>query len=73
NIIERAVITCRGSFINVEDIQIEVEAAEGDRDEERERIKRILEQVGGNRSLAAKMLGMHRTTLWRKLKELGMG
>ncbi|MEJ7553430.1 MAG: sigma 54-interacting transcriptional regulator, partial [Aquificaceae bacterium] len=73
NIVEHAVITCRGSLINVEDIQIEVETLQRDREEERERIKRVLEQVGGNRSLAARMLGMHRTTLWRKLRELGIG
>ena len=35
-------------------------------------VKRVLEEVGGNKSLAAKILGMHRTTLWRKLKEFGI-
>ncbi len=73
NIVERAVITCRGSLINLEDIQIEVESLHREQEEERERIRRVLEQVGGNRSLAARMLGMHRTTLWRKLRELGIG
>jgi transcriptional regulator of acetoin/glycerol metabolism len=28
--------------------------------------------VGGNRSLAAKVLGIHRTTLWRKMREYGL-
>ncbi|WP_457601029.1 helix-turn-helix domain-containing protein, partial [Hydrogenivirga sp.] len=34
---------------------------------------RVLYECGGNKSLAARVLGMHRTTLWRKLKELGIG
>ncbi len=73
NIVERAVITCRGSLINPEDLQIELENSQREQEKEREKIKRVLEEVGGNKSLAARMLGMHRTTLWRKLKELGMG
>ncbi len=73
NIVEHAVITCRGSLINTEDIQIDLENPQREQEEEREKIKMVLEQVGGNRSLAARMLGMHRTTLWRKLKELGIG
>ena len=31
-----------------------------------------LEEVGGNRTRAAELLGMGRTTLWRKLKEYGL-
>ncbi len=69
NLIEHAVITCKGSLIKPEDIQLDPEPKQ-DKEEERERIKKVLEQVGGNKSLAAKVLGMHRTTLWRKLKEL---
>ncbi|RMD45982.1 MAG: hypothetical protein D6831_02720 [Aquificota bacterium] len=34
-----------------------------------EKIKKILQITKGNKSLAAKMLGIHRTTLWRKIKE----
>ena len=73
NIVERAVITCRGSLINLEDLQIELENSQREQEKEREKIKRVLEEVGGNKSPAARMLGIHRTTLWRKLKELGMG
>jgi transcriptional regulator with PAS, ATPase and Fis domain len=45
---------------------------QGKEEEEKERIKRVLEQVGGNKSLAAKVLGIHRTTLWRKMREYGL-
>ncbi len=73
NIIEHAVITCRGTLIKQEDLQIEVENNSVEMVEERERIRKVLEETGGNKSLAAKILGMHRTTLWRKLKEYGIG
>lgn len=69
NIIERAVITAKGSMIRVEDLQLDHRGRE---EEEKERIKRVLEQVGGNKSLAAKILGIHRTTLWRKIREYGL-
>ncbi len=72
NIIEHAVITCRGALIKPEDLQIEVESLSVNVVDEREKIKKALEEAGGNKSLAARMLGIHRTTLWRKLKELGM-
>ncbi len=37
--------------------------------EEAERIRRVLEQTGGNRAEAARRLGMSRTTLWKRLRE----
>lgn len=36
--------------------------------EEAERIRRVLEQTGGNRAEAARRLGMSRTTLWKRLR-----
>jgi DNA-binding NtrC family response regulator len=41
-------------------------------DEERERIGTALSEAGGVRARAAELLGMSRTTLWRKLREHGM-
>lgn len=46
-------------------------AAEGDSEEER-RIRRALERASGNRERAARMLGMSRVTLWRRMKQLGL-
>jgi transcriptional regulator with PAS, ATPase and Fis domain len=40
--------------------------------EDREALLRLLERFRGNRSLLAKELGIGRTTLWRKLKQLGI-
>lgn len=78
NIIESAVVVSRGTVISEEDLPEEVKRGrflrpKSQSGDEAERIKRALEQTGGNKSLAAKLLGMHRTTLWRKLKELGLG
>ncbi len=39
---------------------------------EEENIRRALAALGGNVSKAAKQLGMHRSTLWRKMREFGI-
>ncbi len=36
------------------------------------RVMRALERAGGNRERAAKILGMSRVTLWRRMRELGL-
>lgn len=41
-------------------------------EEERERIMRALKQAGGNKKLAARLLGIGRTTLYNKLDEYGL-
>jgi two-component system response regulator HydG len=43
------------------------------REIERDAIRRTLDETGGNRGKAAKMLGMGERTLYRKLKEYGLG
>ena len=40
--------------------------------EEKERILRALKQANGNRSVAAELLGIGRTTLYSKLEEYGL-
>ena len=77
NVVESAVIVSKGSLIREEDLPEEIltcpvmSSQKGS--EEVERIKEALRRSGGNKSLAAKLLGIHRTTLWRKLKEFGIG
>jgi two-component system response regulator AtoC len=41
-------------------------------DEERAKILAALDETRGNRSQAAELLGMGRTTLWRKMREHGI-
>ncbi len=43
-----------------------------DTEQEKERIRRALEQANGNRNAAARLLGIGRTTLYRKMLEYGM-
>jgi transcriptional regulator of acetoin/glycerol metabolism len=47
-------------------------ARAGSPDEERARILAALDETRGNRSQAAELLGMGRTTLWRKMREHGV-
>ncbi|RUM28137.1 MAG: sigma-54-dependent Fis family transcriptional regulator, partial [Aquifex sp.] len=77
NAVEHAVVVSKGSVIREEDLPEEIrmgrkfkKSPEGNK--EIEKIKEALERAGGNKSLAAKILGIHRTTLWRKLKEYGL-
>ncbi len=84
NIIERAFILCEGREVSVADLPPHVvmasQRAEGVRADEprgldkveREAIRVALERHGGNRTRAAKELGIHRTTLIRKLGRLGL-
>jgi DNA-binding NtrC family response regulator len=42
------------------------------RETERRALRNALEQAGGNRTEAARILGVSRRTLYTKLKELGI-
>jgi DNA-binding NtrC family response regulator len=82
NCIERAVALARGEEIAVEDLPERIRehrpshvlVASEDPSElvplevvERRYIARVLDAVGGNKTLAARILGLDRTTLYRKL------
>ncbi len=41
-------------------------------DQERELLLKIMREVGGNKSKAAKVLGIHRSTLYKKLNQYGI-
>ena len=43
-----------------------------DTEQEKERIRRALEQANGNRNIAARLLGIGRSTLYRKMLEYGI-
>ncbi len=79
NIIERAIILEKGAVITHESLPqsialFQIETIEPGKiktiDElSREYAEKVLDMVGGNRSKAAELLGISRTSLWRVLKD----
>jgi DNA-binding NtrC family response regulator len=79
NAIERAVVLTSRSRIDIEDFPAEIGLAVADpvvvtdvrplAEVEREYIKSVLRAVGGNRSQAARKLGIGEATLYRKIKQ----
>jgi two-component system response regulator HydG len=86
NIIERAVIMARGEVItplefpnDLQELDEDLKASHIDlspgrslKEVEKDMILRTLEETGGNRTHAAKILGISRRTLQLKLKEYGI-
>jgi two-component system response regulator HydG len=82
NVIERAITLTQGEVISPEDLPTPM-AHEEDKDStgkalreqytvdqlEKEYIKKVLIEAGGNKSKAAQILGLDRKTLYRKLQE----
>lgn len=76
NVVDRAVILAPGTRIGPAALPPEMLGGEAQGDDllslaevERLHIERVLERVGGNRTKAARILGVDRSSLWRKLKE----
>jgi DNA-binding NtrC family response regulator len=82
NCIERAVALCRGAEISVDDLPEKVRAHEPSRmivggddasdlvtlaEMERRYVRKVLGAVGGNKSQAARVLGIDRRSLYRRL------
>ncbi len=84
NIIERAVALCEGGTFEPRHLPADLVASGArarrsqDRtwptleDNERRYIGEVLEEVGGNKTRAAEILGIDRVSLWRKLKRYEM-
>lgn len=88
NTIERGVVLARGDYLNDEDMALSLEEADGTRlgsqeeaprltDQPLEEVERLtilktLEAAGGNKSEAARRLGITRRTLHKKLKSYGL-
>jgi len=87
NILEHALIVCQGEEIRRQHLPDYVQTADrrlssspaalaapkaGAEDEERARIYEALQRSGGRRAQAARLLGIDRTTLWRRIKRLGL-
>jgi DNA-binding NtrC family response regulator len=76
--IEAAVVACTRSVLTALDLPPEIVSGAGEGDivsvdaGERARLLAAIERTGGNRAAAARVLGIGRTTLYRKLKALGL-
>ena len=76
NALEHSAVTCKGDTIEVSDlpdylVHEKIDAVSED-NLYRDKIYSILSQCNGNKTLAAKQLGISRVTLWKKLKALGI-
>ena len=74
-----AVLQAGSDVITGEDLELDGEQSTSsigftlkNGEEEKERIERALKQADGNKRLAAKLLGIGRTTLYNKLDEYGL-
>ncbi len=79
NLVARAVAVAEGTEIQLHDLPPALCQSMPEKNPplqrleelERDHIARVLEAVGGNRSRAAAILGITRSTLWRKMKKFG--
>ncbi|GMV91628.1 MAG: hypothetical protein AMXMBFR82_14060 [Candidatus Hydrogenedentota bacterium] len=75
NVIEHALLFARGEELGLADLPEEVIAARWARppqDLSADVIRAVLKRTRGNRSEAANILGVGRTTLWRAMKRMGI-
>lgn len=76
SVVESAMLHCTGTVVRVEDLPSEIRDSESrvhyglrKRQAERARMLVALQETGGNRSEAARLLGMSRRTFYRRLEE----
>ncbi len=83
NVIERSFIVCRGGSIEIDHLPEELTGPRGSKSSasnirtahdllDAQSIRSALERNGYNREAAAKELGIHKTTLFRRMKKLGL-
>ncbi len=81
---EFAFVSCRGGMIEPEhlppgivenrrDFSEREEAVDGLDEIKKQRLAKALNATGGNRSAAARMLGISRTSVWNQMKRYGIG
>jgi two-component system response regulator HydG len=80
NAVEYAFVLCSGGWIGKEHLPPKITANgkrtfvhshqdAGSREEERAKLINTLRRVGGNQSKAARLLGVSRVTVWKRIKK----
>ena len=82
NAIEYAFVLCRGGGIDTSHLPHKIVHGTGDRQaacaldpvcaKDRDSLVHVLRQAGGNQSRAARMLGVSRVTVWKRMKKFGI-
>ncbi|MBL7985860.1 MAG: hypothetical protein JNM91_12715 [Flavobacteriales bacterium] len=80
NVIERACILCDGPLLDLASLPLELQGEPAQKpgaiyeleQVEREHIRRVLAHTGGNKTLAAELLGIGLTTLYAKVKRFDL-
>jgi len=72
NVVESALVRARGPMITVSDLPESFRAEAMPVAEPEDRIRAALSRTGGCVTRAARLLGIHRTTLWRQMREAGL-
>jgi len=82
NAIEYAFVLCAGGAIGKQHLPPKILKTIGassklsicypDDSDEREKFLKVLQQAGGNQSEAARMLGVSRVTIWKRMKKYGI-
>jgi transcriptional regulator of acetoin/glycerol metabolism len=82
NAVESAVVTASGDRLALLDLPPEFRSGARRQHEgptnagheaQRQRIADVLREAGGNRSAAARRLGISRVALWKRMRRLGLG
>ncbi|MFQ5673192.1 MAG: sigma-54 interaction domain-containing protein [Nitrospinales bacterium] len=79
NAVEHACVKCAGNTIGIEDLPMYLSVApQGGRTRPfvkalcREKVLEALKRAENNKTLAARLLGVHRITLWRKMRQFNI-
>lgn len=74
NVISRLFVFVEGQFISVADLPPDLvrPSIQTDLESEKDKMERLLNEFGGNKTALAYHLGITRTGLWKKLKRLGL-
>jgi PAS domain S-box-containing protein len=72
NVLESAVVASREGIVRAADLPASAGPGSGEEGKEINRVEDALRRAAGSVTLAAQLLGVHRTTLWRWMTERGL-